>query len=233
MKKILILEDELSIREFIVFNFQRAGYQVFEAGLGAEAISVFESNQDIPIAILDVMLPDIDGFEVCRKLRSKNHDMGIIMLTAKDLDEDVLNGFSSGADDYLTKPVSPKVLVAKADALFRRIAASSNNSQTVAKPEEEKKSPFELNEKRKSARKNGVDMDLTPVEFSILKYFLSHPDQSVSREDLLTEVWGDDYTGNTNIVNVNIRRLRLKIEDNPSKPTHLLSERGEGYYWQS
>ncbi len=228
MKKILILEDETSIRDFICFNFKRAGYEVFEAGTGAEALSVFAAEPDIPIAVLDVMLPDMDGFEVCRKLRERNKTMGIIMLSAKDMDEDVLSGFMSGADDYVKKPISPSVLVAKVDALYRRVSAAP----AATEPEAPAPAPapvFTVDGSNRTISKNGKPLDLTPIEYNILKYFIENPNTLISRDDLLTAVWGYDFNGDTDIVNVNIRRLRIKIEDQPSKPRFLQTEWGAGY----
>ena len=232
MKKILILDDEMSIRDFIVFNFKRAGYEVFEAGSGNEALSVFSENPDIQLAVLDVMLPDIDGFEVCRKLRAQNKTMGIIMLSAKDLDEDVLSGFISGADDYVKKPVSASVLVAKVDALYRRISAVA---QPAAQPEPVKQpsQTFVLDEKKRTATKNGQPLDLTPNEYHILKYFIEHPDIVITRDDILQAVWGYNFNGDADIVNVNITRLRKKIEDKPSKPDFLQTSWGKGYIWKT
>lgn len=235
MKKILVLEDEKSIRDFIVFNFKKAGYEVFEAGTGFEALSVFDENEGISLAILDIMLPDIDGFEVCRKLREKNKTMGIVMLSAKDLDEDVLSGFVSGADDYVKKPISPSVLVAKIDALYRRIgsATAATPTQTNIPTEliEYNKSPFSIDQKRHIAMKNSKILDLTPVEFNILKFFLEHPNVLISREEILQAVWGYNFNGDDDIVNVNIRRLRVKIEDVPKKPKYIQTEWGYGYRW--
>ncbi len=226
MKKILILEDETSIREFICFNFKRAGYEVFDACTGNEALSVFAENPGITLAVLDVMLPDIDGFEVCRKLRAQNKTMGIIMLSAKDLDEDVLSGFMSGADDYIKKPISPSVLVAKVDALYRRISAATPTEPEAAKPADP---VFTVDTANRMIKKNGKALVLTPIEYNILKYFIENPNVLISRDDLLTSIWGYDFNGDTDIVNVNIRRLRMKIEDEPSKPKYLLTEWGAGY----
>lgn len=235
MKKILILEDEKSIRDFIVFNFKKAGYEVFEAGTGAEALSIFFENEDINLAILDIMLPDIDGFEVCRKFREKNKTMGIVMLSAKDLDEDVLSGFVSGADDYVKKPISPSVLVAKIDALFRRIgtAPKTNPPQENISVDmkEYEKSPFSIDQKRHIALKHGKPLDLTPIELSLLRFFLEHPNIPLSREEILQAVWGYNFNGDDDIVNVNIRRLRVKIEDIPKKPKYIQTEWGYGYKW--
>ena len=158
MKKILILEDEMSIREYLVINFKRAGFDVVSAATGNEAISLYNENPDIRVAVLDVMLPDINGFEVCRKIREKSKTVGIIMLSAKDMDEDVLSGFISGADDYVKKPVSTTILLAKVEALYRRIERSFDSSQVstpVSVPVEPAKveKTFEVNESTKTITK--------------------------------------------------------------------------------
>ena len=233
MKKILILEDEMSIRDFIVFNFRKAGYEVFEAGTGGEALSVFDANPDITLAVLDVMLPDIDGFEVCRKLRARTKTLGIIMLSARDLDEDVLSGFISGADDYVKKPISAQVLVAKVDALYRRISSTGADAAAEKPAQTSAVETFVLNDKMHSASKNGQPLDLTPIEYSILSYFIAHPDTVITRDDILKAVWGYNFNGDGDIVNVNIRRLRKKIEENPSKPDFLQTEWGIGYIWKN
>ncbi|MBQ2881930.1 MAG: response regulator, partial [Clostridia bacterium] len=161
MKKILILEDEMSIREYLVINFKRAGFDVVSAATGNEAISLYNENPDIRVAVLDVMLPDINGFEVCRKIREKSKTVGIIMLSAKDMDEDVLSGFISGADDYVKKPVSTTILLAKVEALYRRIERSFDSSQVstpVSVPVEPAKveKTFEVNESTKTITKRKI-----------------------------------------------------------------------------
>lgn len=236
MKKILILDDEPSIRDFIVFNFKKAGYDVCEAASGREALAVFDANPDISLAVLDVMLPDIDGFEVCRKLREKNRAMGIVMLSAKDLDEDILSGFMSGADDYIKKPISPKILLAKIDALSRRVQPEAAPVATP-KPEDSAEkignTPFSLDRKKHLIFKNGQALNLTPVEYNLMVFFFEHPNVRLRRDEILQGVWGYDFNGDGDIVNVNIRRLRLKIEDDPSNAKYIQTEWSYGYRWNN
>ncbi|MBQ7009805.1 MAG: response regulator transcription factor [Ruminococcus sp.] len=235
MKKILILEDEMSIREYLVINFKRAGFDVVAAATGNDAINLYNENPDIKVAVLDVMLPDINGFEVCRKIREKSKTVGIIMLSAKDMDEDVLSGFISGADDYMKKPVSTTILLAKVEALYRRIERASESPQSsavVSAPEEIKEEKiFEVNENTKTITKRKIRLNLSPVEFKILKYFIANPNRIITREELLKNIWGENFTTDSDIVNVNIRRLRLKIEDDPNSPMFLQTEWSVGYKW--
>ena len=226
MKKVLILEDEVNIRSFVVINLRRAGYDVIEAGLGQEALDKLAKNPDIGVAILDVMLPDIDGFEVCRSIRATNKQIGIIMLTARSQKIDKVTGLMTGADDYMTKPFSPAELTARIDALYRRIG-----SDTVSDAEELRQGPFTLNVRNRTLDKAGVRIKLTQVEYSIMKMFMENPGKALSREEILDLVWGHDYFGELKIVDVNIRRLRLKIEDNATNPTYITTVWGFGYNW--
>ena len=233
MKKILILEDEMSIREYLVINFKRAGFEVVAAATGGEAISAYNDNPDIQVAVLDVMLPDINGFEVCRKIREKSKAVGIIMLSAKDMDEDVLSGFISGADDYMKKPVSTTILLAKVEALYRRIV---NSSAAVSAPAVEPvvqkdEKIFEVNEAAKIITKRKIRLNLSPIEFKILKFFIDNPNKIITRDELLKSIWGENFTTGSDIVNVNIKRLRQKIEDDPTVPMFLQTEWGVGYKW--
>lgn len=236
MKKILILEDEMSIREYLVINFKRAGFEVVAAATGGDAINAYNENPDIKVAILDVMLPDINGFEVCRKIREKSKSVGIIMLSAKDMDEDVLSGFISGADDYMKKPVSTTILLAKVDALYRRIENSSPAQAPTVNPESEAKQDknervFEVNESSRIITKRKIRLNLSPIEFKILKFFIDNPNKIITRDELLKNIWGESFTTASDIVNVNIKRLRQKIEDDPAIPTFLQTEWGVGYKW--
>ena len=226
MKKVLILEDEVNIRSFVVINLRRAGYDVIEAGLGQEALDKLAKNPDIGGAILDVMLPDIDCFEVCRSIRATNKQIGIIMLTARSQEMDKVTGLMTGADDYMTKPFSPAELTARIDALYRRIG-----SDTVSDAEELRQGPFTLNVRNRTLDKAGVRIKLTQVEYSIMKLFMQNPGRALSREDILTTVWGRDYDGELKIVDVNIRRLRIKIEDDTANPTYITTVWGFGYKW--
>ncbi len=230
MKSILVVEDEEAIRDFVIINLKRAGYDVFEAGSGEDALKIFEANSNkITIVLLDIMLPGIDGFAVCRKLREKSRTLGIIMLTARTQELDKVGGLMIGADDYVTKPFSPSELVARIDALYRRLETDKNNGQ----PEEIVSGPFTLNVKSRTLLKNGIAVDLTQVEYQIIKYFMENPDTALSRSEILNHVWGEDYFGELKIVDVNMRRLRMKIEDESSNPIHILTVWGYGYKWNA
>jgi len=226
MKKVLILEDEVSIRSFVVINLQRAGYEAIEAGTGAEALAQLQRHPDVGVAILDIMLPDTDGFEVCRTIRATNKQIGIIMLTARTQEMDKVTGLMTGADDYVTKPFSPAELTARIDALYRRLGGENTVEQT-----EIVQGPFLLNTRNRTLEKNGQRIKLTQVEYSIMKLFMSNPGRALSREEILSTVWGRDYDGELKIVDVNIRRLRIKIEDDTTSPIYLTTVWGFGYKW--
>ena len=226
MKKVLILEDEVNIRSFVVINLKRAGYDAIEAGTGREALEKIKEHPDIGVAILDIMLPDIDGFEVCRNIRATSKQMGIIMLTARAQEMDKVTGLMTGADDYVTKPFSPAELTARIDALYRRLGGD-----TAATSELLAQGPFVMNTRNHTLEKSGNRIRLTQVEYSILKLFMQNPGRALSREDILTAVWGHDYEGELKIVDVNIRRLRIKIEDDTANPTYITTVWGFGYKW--
>ena len=226
MKKVLVLEDEASIRSFIVINLQRAGYEVVEAEYGEEALQKLQDNPDTRLCLLDIMLPDIDGFEVCRRIRMSNSQIGIIMLTARAQEMDKVTGLMTGADDYVTKPFSPAELTARVDALYRRAGGVVlENTDEINQP------PFLLNTRNRTLEKNGQRVKLTQVEYSIVKLFMDNPGKALSREEILDTVWGRDYFGELKIVDVNIRRLRIKIEDDPTNPTYINTVWGYGYKW--
>ncbi len=228
MRKVLILEDEVNIRSFVVINLRRAGYEAIEAGTGMEALEQLKQNPDIGVAILDIMLPDIDGFEVCRNIRATNKQIGIIMLTARSQEMDKVTGLMTGADDYITKPFSPAELTARIDALYRRIG-----NEPAADVTEIAQGPFLLNTRNRVLNKNGEPIKLTQVEYAIMKLFMQNPGRALSREDILSSVWGRDYDGELKIVDVNIRRLRIKIEDDTNHPTYITTVWGFGYKWRS
>lgn len=225
-KKILVLEDEPSIRSFVVINLERAGYEVVEAEAGEVALALLKEQPDIRMALLDIMLPDIDGFEVCRRIRGTGSKIGIIMLTSKTQEVDRVTGLMTGADDYVTKPFSPTELIARIDALYRRIGDTVNED-----PGRLVSGPFVLNTRNRTLEKNGERIRLTQVEYTIMKYFMDNPGKAISRGDMLTAVWGNEYFGEYKIVDVNVRRLRLKIEDDPAFPTHIQTVWGYGYKW--
>lgn len=226
MKKVLILEDEVNIRSFVVINLKRAGYDAIEAGTGAEALQKIKENPDIGVSILDIMLPDTDGFEVCRTIRATNKQMGIIMLTARTQEMDKVTGLMTGADDYVTKPFSPAELTARIDALFRRIDGDASASAELLA-----QGPFVMNVRNHTLEKHGARIRLTQVEYAILKLFMQNPGRALSREDILSAVWGRDYEGELKIVDVNIRRLRIKIEDDTANPIYITTVWGFGYKW--
>ena len=227
MKKVLVLEDEENIRSFVVINLKRAGYQTIEAGTGEDALVALKENPDVKVALLDIMLPGIDGFEVCRRIRAMDNKIGIIMLTARTQEMDKVTGLMTGADDYVTKPFSPAELTARVDALFRRTGGDTE----AASPDEINDPPFLLNTRNRTLEKNGRLVKLTPAEYSILKLFMENPGKALSREEILDEVWGKEYFGELKIVDVNIRRLRIKIEDTPQKPIYVNTVWGYGYKW--
>ena len=229
MKKILVLEDEENIRSFVVINLKRAGYQTIEAATGEEALEALKANPDVKVALLDIMLPGIDGFEVCRRIRAMDNKIGIIMLTARAQEMDKVTGLMTGADDYVTKPFSPAELTARVDALFRRAGGDMGavSADEISDP------PFLLNTRNRTLEKNGKPVKLTQVEYAIVKLFMENPGKAMSREEILDSVWGKDYFGELKIVDVNIRRLRIKIEDNAQKPTYINTVWGYGYKWGS
>ena len=226
MKKVLILEDEENIRSFVVINLKRAGYEVIEAENGNQALERLQQYPDIGVAILDIMLPDIDGFEVCRRIRATNKQMGIVMLTARTQEMDKVTGLMTGADDYVTKPFSPAELTARIDALFRRLGGDSGAVSELLS-----QGPFIMNTRNHTLEKNGVRIRLTQVEYAIMKLFMQNPGRALSREDILSTVWGRDFDGDLKIVDVNIRRLRIKIEDDTTAPTYITTVWGFGYKW--
>ena len=228
MRKVMVLEDEASIRSFIVINLRRAGYEVVEAETREEALDKLHANPDTLVALLDVMLPGIDGFEVCRRIRATNPRIGIIMLTARSQEMDKVTGLMNGADDYVTKPFSPAELTARVDALIRRSGGASHEppAGTISQP------PFLLNTRNRTLEKNGQRVKLTQVEYSVVKLFMENPGKALAREEILDAVWGKDYFGELKIVDVNIRRLRIKIEDNTQKPIYINTVWGYGYKWR-
>ena len=226
MKKVLILEDEENIRSFVVINLKRAGYDAIEAATGQEALDKLRDYPDIGVAILDIMLPDIDGFEVCRRIRATSKQIGVIMLTARTQEMDKITGLMTGADDYVTKPFSPAELTARIDALYRRIGGDMHVDPQIVSH-----GPFVMNTRNHTLEKAGNRVRLTQVEYSILKLFMQNPGRALSREEILSAVWGRDYEGELKIVDVNIRRLRIKIEDDTANPTYITTVWGFGYKW--
>lgn len=235
MKHILVAEDESAIREFIVINLKRNGYKVTQAENGVQALEAYNTaEEEIDIAILDIMMPELDGLAVCKEIRSKDDNIGIIMLTAKTQEMDKITGLMSGADDYVTKPFSPSELMARVDAMYRRVSVHNNTSQKKSENDYILTGgEFVLNLRNRTLTKNNVPIELTQVEFQIMEYFLSNQGVALDRNDILSHVWGENYFGEDKVVDVNIRRLRMKIEDIPSNPVYLTTVWGMGYKWIS
>ena len=223
---VLIIEDEESIRRFIKINLERAGYIVREAGSGEEGIEIARQEK-IDILVLDIMLPGIDGFETCKILRDEFPNLGIIMLTAKTQDVDKIMGLEYGTDDYMTKPFNPMELVLRIKSLARRIEPTQEDSED----RHLEQGPFKIDVYSRKFSKNGVEMDLTPTEFSIVKIFMENAVRDFTRDEILNMVWGFDFVGDSKIVDVNIRRLRSKIELDASDPQFIETVWGIGYRW--
>lgn len=230
MKRVLVAEDEASIREFVVINLERSGYTVEQAADGAEALELFsQRGGDFDVAILDIMMPHVSGLDVCKALRAQNSNLGIIMLTAKTQEMDKVTGLLMGADDYVTKPFSPSELMARVDVLYRRVEMGRGDAkQTDARLE---CGDFVLDLRGRTLHKRGEPIELTQVEFQMMEYFFENAGAALTRADILHRVWGAEYYGEEKIVDVNVRRLRMKIEDDPSVPQHLQTVWGVGYRW--
>ena len=227
MKKLLVCEDEDAIREFEVLTLRRSGYEVVDTACGEDAIEAFnKAPNDFSVVLLDIMMPGIDGLTVCKKIREKNSRVGIIMLSAKTQEMDKVKGLMLGADDYVTKPFSPSELAARVDAICRRISVGSEMQSDVLTS-----GPFVLNMDGHTFTKNGKPIDLTQVEFQLMELFMHNAETAMERKQILVRIWGESYTGDDKIVDVNIRRLRMKIEDEPSSPAHLQTVWGFGYKW--
>lgn len=232
MKKVLVAEDEESIREFIVINLTRSGYEVEQAENGAVALEKFKKNESsFDVAILDIMMPEVDGLTVCKELRKHSSDLGIIMLSAKTQEMDKVTGLLFGADDYVTKPFSPSELMARVDAVYRRVEMTRGFRKNDTTGDSIILDEFELNLRNRTLSKNNNLIELTQVEFQIIEHFFKNPNAALSRTEILKTVWGANYFGDEKIVDVNIRRLRMKIEENPSNPTRLVTIWGLGYKW--
>ena len=231
MKRVLVVEDEASIREMVALNLKMAGWEVVEAPSAERALELMHHGEECDAALLDIMLPGMDGLSLCETIRRENNEIGIIIVSAKGQESDKIRGLSIGADDYITKPFSVSELVARLEALTRRIKRGG------AKPAEEQEQlisgPFVLDEKSRMLYKNGTAIDLTQVEFQIMELFFRNPGTALVREKILEGVWGKNYFGDVKIVDVNIRRLRMKIEDEPSSPQHILTVWGYGYRWNA
>ena len=233
MRKILVVEDEDAIREVIALNLRLAGYEVTEAASAEQALAVFSPSAGFDVAVLDIMLPGMNGFSLCETIRRDSASIGIIMLSAKTLETDKIKGLSIGADDYMTKPFSVSELLARVEALVRRVGRQGASSAAPEPDGRMVSGVFVLDQKSRVLYKNGTPIDLTQVEFQIMELFFANPGVALVREKILEGVWGENYFGDVKIVDVNIRRLRMKIEDEPSAPKHILTVWGYGYRWNA
>ena len=233
MKRVLVVEDEASIREMVALNLKMAGWEVLEAPSAERALELMHKSEPCDAALLDIMLPGMDGLSLCETIRRDDNDIGIIIVSAKGQESDKIRGLSIGADDYITKPFSVSELVARLEALTRRIKRGASSAKAAEEPEQLVSGPFVLDEKSRVLYKAGKPIDLTQVEFQIMELFFRNPATALVREKILEGVWGKNYFGDVKIVDVNIRRLRMKIEDEPSNPQHILTVWGYGYRWNA
>ena len=230
MKRVLVVEDENSIREMEVLNLRMAGWEVLEAPSAERALELLHQNPPCDAALLDIMLPGMDGLSLCETIRRDDADIGIIIVSAKGQESDKIRGLSIGADDYITKPFSVSELIARIEALARRVHRNAGENRGEG-PDQLVSGSFVLDEKSRVLYKAGKPIDLTQVEFQIMELFFRNPGTALVREKILEGVWGGGYYGDVKIVDVNIRRLRMKIEDEPSSPAHILTVWGYGYRW--
>ncbi|WP_206425353.1 response regulator transcription factor [Staphylospora marina] len=224
--KVLILEDEEGIRRFVRIHLERQGMTVIEAITGEEALEKYREHPDVRVAVVDVMLPGMDGFEVCRELRRQDEELGIIILTAKKQDRDKLTGFDSGADDYVSKPFSPQELAARIEVLARRVRKGP------VKDGEIHLGPFTLDLRRRVVLKHRQPVALSPKEYEIVKLLMEKSGTAVSRDEILEKVWGKYFTGDLKTVDIHIARIRKKMEETPSAPRFIETVRGYGYLWR-
>ena len=229
MQQILVCEDEAAIRSFVVLNLRRAGYAVLEADSGEAALQMYAAQPTAAVALLDVMLPGIDGFEVCRRLRAADPTIGIVMLTARSQEPEKIEGLHCGADDYVTKPFGIGELLARIEALCRRVQILREKNGDGDRMQ---RGIFTLDFRAHTLSKNGKPVELTQMEYQIVAYLFSHAGEPQTREAILRCAWGESFVGDDKVVDVNIRRLRVKLEEDPSEPRHLLTIWGKGYQWE-
>ncbi len=232
MKKILVVEDEQSIRDLLTLNLKLADYDVVATDSAESAVEIYnKSKQKFDVALFDIMLPGINGLTLCETIRRKDNKIGILMLSSKAQEQDKIAGLSIGADDYITKPFSTAELIARIDAVYRRCSAANVSPNISLK--EVISGDFVLDLASRIVTKKGEQLELTQVEFQIMEMFMENPGIALDRDRILQTVWGKNYFGDVKIVDVNIRRLRMKIEDNPSEPTNILTIWGYGYRWNT
>jgi len=228
-RKILVVEDEASIREFVVINLEHGGYEVEQAADGAAAWDIYTAGEgDFDLALLDIMMPEMDGLALAKRIRGRSARTGIIFLTALSQEMDKVKGLLSGADDYITKPFSPSELMARVESVLRRVAHSSPSPVQQAALVS---GDFRLDPRGRSLRRGAERIELTNIELQMMEYFLQNKNRTLSRKDILASIWGEEGGGDLKIVDVNVRRLRMKIEENASTPRHIVTVWGVGYKW--
>lgn len=228
--RVLICDDEDNIRQFMKINLEYSGFEIVEASTGEEAVRLTDET-DPSVVVLDIMLPGISGYEVCEKVRTKHPRIGIIMVSAKSQDIDKILGLEKGCDDYLIKPFNPQELILRVRSLMRRVNYTEDLAED-SKNESLVDGPFTLDLYSRSFYKNDFEIDVTPTEFTILKNFIENKGKAMTREEIMAETWGDNYSSDTKIVDVNVRRIRAKIEENPAKPEYIETVWGTGYRWR-
>lgn len=228
-KKILVIDDEPSIVELLTYNLKKEGYDVLKAYNAEEALEIADREPDIDLFVIDVMLPGMDGFELARNLKSheKHRDKSVIFLTAKRDEFDRVLGLELGADDYITKPFSVREFLARIKAIFRRMQRST--TKVEEKPKKIVAKDLEIDLEKYEVKVRGSLVNLTPLEFELLRFLAENEGKVYSRDVLLDTLWGYDYYGDTRTVDVHIRRLRTKIEEDPSNPKYIITVRGKGY----
>ena len=226
-KRVLIVDDEKAIVDILEFNLQREGYETLRAYDGPEGLRMArEKNPDL--LLLDVMLPGMDGFEVCRTLRTEGNDVPIVMITAREEETDKVFGLENGADDYVTKPFSMRELLARVKANMRRTVSAPSEAESS---DQIRMRDLVIDTERHTVSKNGRMLDLTQREYELVRFLAQNPGKVVSRQELMSEVWQYEYFGDLRAVDVAVRRLREKLEDNPAEPAYVLTKRGVGYYF--
>ncbi len=230
MKKVLVVEDEYAIRDMVALNLKMSGYDPVTADSAEKALELYSCDPDgFDVALLDIMLPGISGLSLCEHIRKNNDRIGIIILSARTQEADKISGLTIGADDYVTKPFSITELIARVDAVCRR----ANRTSVTVEGKELKSGDFVLDLNSRELTKAGKPLDLTQVEFQIMELFFENPGVALDREKILSRVWGKNYFGDVKIVDVNIRRLRMKVEDQPSEPRNIITVWGYGYRWNA
>ncbi|MCJ8012421.1 response regulator transcription factor [Paenibacillus sp. KQZ6P-2] len=224
--QVLIVEDDANIRRFISINLSNHGFVVNEAAFGEKALQSYRANRP-DIIVLDIMLPDANGLEICQMLRKEDPEVIIVFLTASGQDLDRIKGLEIGADDYIVKPFNPLELVARIKAILRRTDISLKPQRHTLES-----GPIRLDMSSNKVFKHDIHIELTPKEFQMIRTFLEHPDTALSRNELLNLVWGEDYVGDPKTVDVHVRKLREKIEDDGSKPHWIETVWGLGYRWR-